>query len=60
MSTIPEREIASTLAAYLTARGDRIACDLGTLIVYDEGGTLIASLDGQAYELELVVRRRTP
>jgi len=58
MSRIPEHEIASTLATFIAARGDRIACDLGTLIVFDDGGALIASLDGQEYEIAITVRRR--
>jgi len=53
-----ERNIAMTITAYLTARGDRIACDHGTLILYDEGGRTMASLDGETFVVTLRVTRR--
>jgi hypothetical protein len=55
-----EHDIAATLVAFLSARGDRIACDRGMLVLHDEASTLVATLGGADYIVTLDVRRRTP
>lgn len=53
-----EQRIAETIAAYLAARGDRLASDIGMLRVRSVAGVLVVELDGAAYEVTISVRRR--
>jgi hypothetical protein len=55
-----EQQIAETLAQFLTARGDRIACDYGLLELRSVGATVIASLNGDTYEVVITVSRMVP
>jgi hypothetical protein len=58
MSNVPEHAIAAEISRYLTARADRIASDVGIIVMRDDGGTLIAMVDGTVYEVAIIVTRR--
>lgn len=54
---ILEQQIAETVAFFLTARGERIACDHGLLELKNVDGAVVGELTGKQYEIVISVVR---